>query len=144
MEVADSVREKVEHFFATRPKNMDHSLGIELSYLSPEEVRGTMPVHPPTMQPFGFLHGGASVAFAETLASIGAWLNIDGENNFAFGMEINANHLRALRGGSVVEGSARPLHIGSTTHVWEISLREQGTDKLVCISRCTVAIRPKK
>jgi uncharacterized protein (TIGR00369 family) len=115
-------------------------LGMELLEGSPEKLVGTMPVRPEVHQPFGLLHGGASVALAETLASIGAWLNVDIEREMAVGLEINANHLRAVTSG-VVTGTATPIHVGKRTQVWEIRMTDE-RGKLVCISRCTLAVVP--
>lgn len=112
------------------------ALGMELLKLYPDEVVGSMPVDERTRQPMGLLHGGASVALAETLCSIGAWLNIEGARGTAVGLEINANHVRAVRSGTVV-GTARPVHIGSQIQVWECRI-ETTDGKLVCTSRCTL------
>jgi uncharacterized protein (TIGR00369 family) len=99
-----------------------------------------MPVEPKVHQPFGLLHGGASVALAETVASTAGWMNVDQEKEGVVGLEINANHLRAKRDG-VVTAIATPVHVGRRTHVWEVRITdEQG--KLVCISRCTLAVVP--
>ena len=99
-----------------------------------------MPVDENTVQPFGFLHGGASVTLAETLASVGGWLNIIDENKTAVGVEINANHVRAVSKGGTVSGVSRPVHIGRQTQVWETKIYNQENDKLVCVSRCTLAV----
>lgn len=101
-----------------------------------------MPVDQRTKQPFGLLHGGASVALAESLASIGGWLNVDEKNFYVVGMEINANHISAQRDGWVI-GSAKPLHIGKKSHVWEIKINSESSNKLACISRCTLAVVAK-
>jgi uncharacterized protein (TIGR00369 family) len=101
-----------------------------------------MPVTSKVHQPFGVLHGGASVVLAETVASIGAWLNIDPATQMAMGLEINANHLRAVRDGHVT-ATARPFHVGRTTQVWTIELvDDQG--RPVCVSRCTLAVVPRR
>ena len=113
-------------------------LGIELIELTPTRLVATMPVARRVHQPFGLLHGGASVVLAETLASMGAWLNIDQATQAAVGLEINANHLRGVREG-LVTGVAMPLHIGRSTHVWDIRITNED-GKLVCVSRCTIAI----
>ena len=113
-------------------------LGIELVELTKTRVVATMPVEQRVHQPFGLLHGGASVVLAETLASMGAWLNIDQATQAAVGLEINANHLRGVREG-LVTGVATPLHIGRSTHVWDIRITNED-GKLVCVSRCTIAI----
>lgn len=124
-------------------KNMGEALGIEFTAVGRDEMRASMPVNENTVQPFGILHGGASVALAETLASIGAYLNIEDDTKMAVGLEINANHIKPVRLGGRVIGIARPLHRGVSTQVWETRIvTENG--KLVCISRCTLAIVNKR
>lgn len=113
-------------------------LGIELVELSKEKIVARMPVEKRVHQPFGLLHGGASVVLAETVASIGAWMNVGESGKAAVGLEINANHLRGKRDG-VVTATAVPIHLGRATHVWEIRLTDEA-GKLICISRCTMAI----
>jgi 1,4-dihydroxy-2-naphthoyl-CoA hydrolase len=114
------------------------ALGIEIVEMSRERVVATMPVDDRTRQPFGLLHGGASIALAETVASFGAAVHIDRERFTAVGLEINGNHLRAKTDG-VVRATAVPLHLGRSTQVWSIEIAdEQG--RLVCVSRCTMAI----
>ncbi len=120
---------------------VDH-LGIEITQIAEDSVRGSMPVDHRTTQIHGILHGGASVALAETLASMAAVLHIDLEKEIAVGLEINANHLRPALSGKV-HGEARPLHLGRKTQVWQIEIRDDG-EKLVCISRCTIAVVNKK
>lgn len=115
-------------------------LGIEIVELTRERVVATMPVHDRTRQPYGLLHGGASVALAETVASIASILNIDQQHFRAVGLEINANHIRAKTEG-IVRGTATPIHIGRSTHVWNVQIVDEA-ERLVCISRCTVAIVP--
>jgi uncharacterized protein (TIGR00369 family) len=117
------------------------TLGITIQEYGPERVVGTMPVTPTVHQPMGILHGGASVAFAETLASYGAMLHVDLETSVPVGLEINANHLRSRREGNVI-GEAVPLHIGRTTQLWDIKIRDE-SGALVCVSRCTIAVRPR-
>ncbi|MBN6188540.1 hotdog fold thioesterase [Aneurinibacillus sp. BA2021] len=114
------------------------TLGIELGELTPDRVTATMPVNAKTHQPFGLLHGGASVVLAETVASMGTWNLIDQANEMAVGLEINANHIRGKRDG-IVTAVATPLHKGRTTMVWDIKIMDE-EEKLICISRCTVAI----
>jgi uncharacterized protein (TIGR00369 family) len=109
--------------------------------LSPSRVVATMPVDARTLQPFGILHGGASLALAETVASIGATANVDRDAFLAMGLEINANHLRAKSEG-VVTATATPIHVGRTTHVWDIRITDE-VGRVVCVSRCTLAIRPR-
>lgn len=117
------------------------SLGIEIQSLEPELVVATMPVDGRTRQPFGILHGGASVALAETVASIGTAIQIDQNRQMAVGLEINANHIRAKADG-MVTARAVPLHRGRTTMVWDIRITDE-KDRLVAISRCTVMIRDR-
>ena len=122
------------------------NLGIELIEVSADKVVGKMPVDKRTIQPAGILHGGASVAFAETLASIGGIANVDYPKQVAVGMEINANHLKSIKmeGSNVwVYGVATPIHIGIKTQVWEIKLTDEHK-KLVCISRATLAVLERK
>ena len=119
--------------------DLAHHLGMELSEVGPDYLRGTMPVDERTRQPFGLLHGGCSVVLAETLASIGANLCLDDPALQAAGIEVNANHVRAVTEGWVT-GTARPVHVGKATQVWEIRIVDE-RDKLVCISRLTLAIR---
>ena len=114
-------------------------LGIELIEQGEDYIRGRMPVDARTRQPFGLLHGGCSVVLAETLASIGANLCLDDPALQAAGIEVNANHVRAVTEGWVI-GTARPVHVGKATQVWEIRIVDE-RDKLVCISRLTLAIR---
>jgi uncharacterized protein (TIGR00369 family) len=116
------------------------TLGIEIVEASKERVVGRMPVGPRVHQPFGLLHGGATVALAETVASTAGWMQVDQGRETVVGLEINANHLRAKRDG-LVTAVATPLHIGRKTHVWDVRITdEQG--KLVCVSRCTLAVVP--
>jgi uncharacterized protein (TIGR00369 family) len=117
------------------------TIGIEIVELTPERVVATMPVDDRTRQPFGLLHGGASLALAETVASFGAAANVDLERFIAVGQEINGNHLRGKTEG-VVRATAVPVHRGRTSQVWSIDIvDEQG--RLVCVSRCTMAIVPR-
>ena len=113
-------------------------IGIEIVELTAARVVATMPVDARTRQPFGLLHGGASVALAETLASLGAIMNVDQNQFSAVGLEINANHIRAKREG-IVRGTATPIHIGRKTHVWSVEIVDE-ENRLVCLSRCTMAI----
>jgi len=118
------------------------ALGIEIIELGPEKVVATMPVNEVTRQPFGLLHGGASVALAETVASVGTYNLIDPAKQITVGLEINANHIRGKRDG-IVTAIGVPLHIGRTTMVWDIKLTDED-GKLICVSRCTIAIIDKK
>ncbi|WP_018086130.1 hotdog fold thioesterase [Desulfurispora thermophila] len=119
-------------------KTIHKSLGIEIEKATPDEVVLTMPVDERTHQPFGILHGGASVVLAESAASIGAYLNCDPSRQTAVGLEINANHIRPKRSGTV-RARAVPLHKGRSTMVWEIKITDE-QEKLICVSRCTMAI----
>jgi len=121
---------------------MGEHIGIELIEVGENYLKGRMPVDHRTQQPYGLLHGGASVAFAETLGSIGSAYVIDQSKFLCVGLDINANHIRGVKEGFVY-GTAKPLHLGSTTHVWEIQIRDE-KEKLVCISRLTVAILKRK
>lgn len=139
MQIEDQIKEKAEAMLSSDRKNMGHALGIEFLVISRDEMRARMPVSENTIQPFGILHGGASVALAETLASIGAYLNITDDTKMAVGLEINANHIKPVRLGGTVMGIARPLHRGVKTQVWETRIQtEEG--RLVSISRCTLAV----
>ena len=117
------------------------ALGIEIQQLSRERVVATMPVDDRTRQPFGLLHGGASIALAETVASFGAIMNVDRERFVAVGLEINGNHLRAKTDGTL-RATAVPVHVGRSTQVWSIEIADE-EGRLVCVSRCTLAIVPK-
>ena len=105
------------------PRGLLDSLGIELVTLEPQRVVATMPVDHRTHQPFGLLHGGASVALAETIASLGASLHVDRARSMAVGLEINANHVRGVRAGTVT-GVGTPLHVGRSTQVWEVRISD--------------------
>ena len=117
---------------------LNRNLGILFTEVGDDFVRGTMPVDERTMQPYGLLHGGASVALAETLGSMGAAMCVDANEYQVVGQEINANHVRAARRG-LVTGTARPVHLGGRTHVWSIEI-VNSEQKLVCISRLTMAV----
>ncbi len=116
-------------------------LGMEMTEVGENYLKGRMPVDERTRQPFGLLHGGASAALAETLGSVGSALIVDPGQYHCVGLEINANHIRGVKDGFVY-GTAVPVHIGKTTHVWDIRIVD-GEDRLVCISRLTVAILKK-
>lgn len=118
------------------------ALGIEILSLNKDLVELTMPVDERTKQPAGYLHGGASVALAETAASIGATLHVNTDEVNVFGLEINANHIKSKRDG-IVTAKASPLHVGRSTMVWQINIVDEH-EQLICISRCTIGIQPKK
>ena len=116
------------------------AMGIVFTELGEDFLRGTMPVDARTLQPYGLLHGGASVVLAETLGSLAANLCLDDQaNQQAVGIEINANHLRGVTAG-LVTGTARPVHVGRSTQVWDIRI-EDDQGRAVCVSRLTLAIR---
>jgi 1,4-dihydroxy-2-naphthoyl-CoA hydrolase len=117
------------------------ALGIEITELGEGRVVATMPVDHRTHQPFGLLHGGASVALAETVASIGSYALVDQETENVVGLEINANHVRAVRNGTVT-ATGTVLHRGKTTMVWDIKIVDEH-QRLVCVSRCTIAVIKK-
>jgi len=118
--------------------DLAHHLGIVLTDIGPDYLRGTLPVDERTRQPFGLLHGGASVALAETLGSVAANFCVDTTRFYCVGQEINANHVRSARSGQVT-GTARPLHLGSRSHVWDVRI-EDGGGRLICISRLTMSV----
>src|SRR6187397_2130100 len=115
------------------------TLGIEFRELTLTRVVATMPITPTHHQPYGYLHGGASVSLAESVASVGGALNCT-PGKGVVGLEINANHVRPRRSG-MLTAIGMPLHSGQTTHVWEIKIYDQN-QKLVCVSRCTLAVVP--
>jgi 1,4-dihydroxy-2-naphthoyl-CoA hydrolase len=117
------------------------AIGIEVANLSEDRVVATMPVHGPTRQPFGVLHGGASVVLAETVASLGTYNLIDQESQLAMGLEINANHIRAKSDG-IVTAVGTPLHRGKKIMVWDVRITDED-ERLICVSRCTGAVVPK-
>ena len=120
---------------------MSEHIGIEFTEVGDNYLKAKMPVDPRTQQPYGFLHGGASAALAETMGSIASALVIDQTQYNCVGLEINANHIRGVKEGYVY-GTVLPLHIGRSTHVWDIKIYDQW-EKLVCVSRLTVAILRK-
>jgi 1,4-dihydroxy-2-naphthoyl-CoA hydrolase len=123
-------------------RSLSSALGIELVEITPERVVATMPVDDRTRQPFGILHGGASVALAETVASLGGAANVDIDQFNVVGVEINANHLRAKTDG-LVTATATPIHLGRSTQVWSIRIADE-QDRPICVSRCTLAVVPRK
>ena len=113
-------------------------LGIRFTEFGPDFLRGTMPVEARTHQPMGILHGGASVVLAETLGSVAANYAVDPAKFYCVGQEINANHIRPVSSGQVT-GTARALHLGGRSQVWGIEVRDE-KDRLVCVSRLTIAV----
>lgn len=120
------------------PNTLGQHLGIEFTAVGDDYLEAKMPVDHRTQQPMGLLHGGASVALAETMGSVAAYSIIDRSKYFCVGLEINANHLKGVKSGFVI-GKTTPIHIGKQTHVWEIRIQDE-QNNLVCISRITMAI----
>lgn len=124
------------------PGTMIEHIGIEITEVGADFLRGTMPVDHRTIQPMGLLHGGASIALAESLGSIAANLVIDPRKQYCVGLEINGNHIRSAKSG-VVTGTASPLHLGNSTQVWNIEMRDD-QNRITCISRLTMAVLNRK
>ena len=125
----------------TKGTMVEH-LGIKVTELGEDYVVGTMPVDNRTKQPFGILHGGASVALAETLASYGGYLTIDSEKYYVVGVEINANHLKVAKSG-IVTGKCSPIKRGRSTQVWQTEITNE-SGNLICVSRITLMVLDKK
>lgn len=117
------------------------ALGIEIVEIGPDYVRGRMPVDARHVQPMRLLHGGVSVVLAESLGSMAANFCLDPTERFAVGLDINANHVASVREGGAVVGTAKALHIGGSTQVWEIRIEDEASGRLVCVSRLTMAVR---
>ena len=132
-----SVKEVQERGLGTMAEN----IGITITAKGDDYLEGRMPVDHRTLQPLGLLHGGASVALAETLGSMAANYVVDRSKFYCVGLEINANHIRSARSGYVT-GRAKPLHLGQTTHVWSIEITDE-EKRLVCMSRLTMAVLKK-
>lgn len=133
--------EQLEELNQHAQNTLIEHLGIKYKEVTLDKVVMTMPVGPKTHQPYGVLHGGASVVLAETAASIATAININPETHVCFGMEINANHIRSKKEG-IVTATATPFHKGRTTMVWHIEITDEA-EKTICISRCTVAVMEK-
>lgn len=127
----EELRERLGH-------TMSEHLGIRITEIGDDYLKGTMPVNDKTRQPLGLVHGGANVTLAESLGSVGANMVVDREKYFCVGQEINANHVRSVRDG-VVTGIARPDYVGKSSQVWTIKLYDDN-DNLTCISRLTMAV----
>ena len=123
-------------------KTMAEHIGIEFTEIGKDFLKAKMPVDHRTQQPYGLLHGGASCVLAETVGSLAAAMVVDHTKYACVGLDINANHVRSAREGWVT-GIATPLHLGGSTHVWDIKIYDE-VNKLICISRLTVAVVPKK
>ena len=135
-------QEIIDKINKTLHNTMSAQLGIEITDIGEYFISGKMPVDERTMQPFGLLHGGASVALAETLGSIGGGIKVYKKNETVVGIEINANHLKSAREGWVF-GKATPIRIGKKIQVWNIEITNE-SDELVCVSRLTLAVISKK
>lgn len=132
----------LERLNASSRHTLMDALDIRFNACGDDWLSATMPVDARTHQPFGLLHGGASVALAETVGSTAALLTLDPEHELAVGLDINANHLRGVREGRVT-GTARALHLGRSTQVWEIRIAD-ADDQLVSIARLTMAVVPRR
>jgi len=128
----------IERINAGMPNTACGAMGLEVTEIGPDYIRGTMPADHRTFQPFGLVHGGANVVLAETLGSVGANLVVDTSKYYCVGQEVNANHLRGVRSGTVT-GTARLVHAGRSSQVWSIELHDDA-GKLSCISRLTMAV----
>ena len=132
----------VEMLNKMNQNSMGGHLGIEFTEVGKDFIKAKMPVDHRTLQPFGLLHGGASAVLAETLGSVGATSVVDMESYFCVGLEINTNHIKGVKAGSVI-GTARPVHIGNKTQVWEIKIADE-QEELVSISRLTLMVLKKR
>lgn len=132
----------LDNINAFSKNTMVEHLGIQFTEIGPDYLKAKMPVNQHTIQPLGLLHGGASLALAETLGSVAATMVVDPSKQYCVGLEINGNHIKSAKNGSA-EGIARPMHIGKRTHVWEIKIINQ-QQELICVSRITIAIIDKK
>ena len=135
-------QEKLKRINDSIQNTMTSTIGIEITDIGDDFICGKMPVDERTTQPFGLLHGGASVALAETLGSIGGGIKVYSNNETVVGIEINANHLKSARDGWVY-GKATPIRIGKKIQVWNIEITNKDDD-LICVSRLTLAVIPKK
>ncbi len=133
----------VEMLNGTGKNTMLEAIGIRFTECGDDYIKATMPVDKRTHQPYGILHGGASVSLAETMGSTASFFVLPPEDDrWCVGIEINANHIRSVTEGEVT-GTVRPVHLGRSLHVWEIKITED-SDKLVCVSRLTVSVIPKR
>ena len=135
-------QEKIQRVNDSIQNTMSSTIGIEITDIDNDFICGKMPVDERTIQPFGLLHGGASVALAETLGSIAGGIKVYPNNETVVGIEINANHLKSARDGWVY-GKATPIRIGKKIQVWNIEISNDSGD-LICVSRLTLAVIPKK
>jgi 1,4-dihydroxy-2-naphthoyl-CoA hydrolase len=131
----------IEALNALSDNTMSSYLDIRFTEIGDNYLKATMPVDHRTHQPYGLLHGGASAALAETVGSVASWMTINRDKHICVGIEINCNHVRGKKDG-IVTATVTPLHIGATTHVWDIKIHDE-REKLVCVSRLTVAVLKK-
>ena len=131
----------IEELNSLSKNTLAEVLGIQFSAIGENWLEATMPVNNNTLQPYGLLHGGASAALAETVGSVASSLCINQEKQICVGLEINCNHVRGKKEG-LVTATASPLHIGASTHVWDIKIKDERA-RLICVSRLTMAILKK-
>jgi 1,4-dihydroxy-2-naphthoyl-CoA hydrolase len=130
------------HINALNPGTLGEHIGLECTEVGDDYLVGTLPVDHRTVQPYGLLHGGASCVLAETLGSVASAMVVDHEKYMTLGIEINANHLRAIKEGKAI-GTCRPLQLGKTLHVWEIRICDE-RNRLCCVSRLTMMVKERK
>lgn len=131
----------IDDLIKLKENTMAEFFHLKWEEIGDDFIKMSMPVFPPTQQPYGFLHGGASCVLAETIGSVGSAMVIDMDKFYCVGLEINANHIRSISDGMVI-ATALPLHLGKSTHVWDIKIKDE-KGKLICVSRLTVAILKK-
>lgn len=136
-------KHNLDNIKAMSKNTLVEALGIEITDIGKDFISGKMPVDERTVQPAGILHGGASVALAETLGSIAGNCCIDNDKQYCVGLEINANHIRPVFKGEWVYATSRAIHIGKKTQIWETKIYNE-SKKIVCISRLTLSINDKK
>ncbi|MEX0681525.1 MAG: PaaI family thioesterase [Balneolales bacterium] len=142
MRIAPEVLNQWNRFQNEKIPGLMETFSINITELDRGLVKASMPVTATVNQPFGFLHGGASVALAETLASLGSWLMADPDTQQVRGLEINANHLNSVKNGHI-HAEANLLHNGHLTHVWQITILDDN-NRPVCVSRCTISVKEHK
>ena len=137
--IETSIREKFTAIEKEFRGTFLETIGLEFCSVTLEAITARFEVKPSLLQPFGFLHGGVALSVSESIASVGAYLHIDPETQIIFGQEINANHLKTIKEGSVISESVA-LHIGKRSQVWETKIKDEKKGGLITISRCTIAI----
>ena len=138
MYIAPELKERWKRFTKEAQQGLMEHFSIEITFIEQGLLKASMPIASPVLQPFGYLHGGASVALAETLASLGSWMLLESDREVASGLEINATHLRPVRDG-FVHAEAKLEHRGRRLHVWSIHLNDE-RQRIICTARCSVAI----